>query len=165
MNHSHEQSPSQRPLTPNELSLETSLLIDEDNRSIDELETFVTLQAILMKKIELLVSEDVTQEDADACDILLMTVSKHFARTVQTESTAEARAVYAIELLMQALAQLDKLSRHQGQAITGPPAEELSEVATEQLRQEIVTKNPQEEFGILEALYGTSCTNIVNQIM
>ena len=160
-----ERTPSSRPLSPDELSIETSLLIDQDNRGIDELETFVMFRTLLIKKIELLANGDSSQEDADACDILLVTVSKHFARTVQTESTAEARAEYAIELLMQTLAELNELCRQRSQAITGPPAEELSKVATEQLYQEIATKNPQEEFATLETLYGASYTSVVNRII
>ena len=160
-----ERSPSTRPLTPDELRLQTSLLTDRDTRGIDELDTFITLQGMLMQKIELLVGGDQAQEEFDACDLLLVTVAKHFARTAQTESTREARASYAMELLMQTLARLDEICHQRGQMMTGPAAEVVRQQGTDELQQEITGKTHKEEFDILESVYGASCTRVVNSIL
>ncbi len=140
-------------------------MIDEESRTIDELESFITLQTILLKRLEMLAASDFTQEDADTCDILLSTVAKHFARTVQTESTPAKRAAYAMELLVQTLTRLGELGRTRGQAVIGPTPDEMRSQGTEELYQEIVDKTPREEFRTLETIYGASCTRIVNQIM
>lgn len=160
-----ERTPSSQPLSPIELSLETALLIDPEQGNIDELETFLTLQAVLLKKVEQLIEDDVDQEYVTSLERLLTTTSQHFARTVTTEDTPQDKATYATELILQALKELDALFRRYGQAMTGEPSESLRTSLTAQLSQILKDKNAQEIFETLENSYGGVFNSIINRLL